>query len=138
MTGCPPLDPDGLSEQAAQNRELWNTDSDIYQADHGPQPGAPWEPAWGVWQIPEAGLQVLGEVQGLDVLELGCGAAQWSIALAKAGARPVGLDVSENQLAHARRLMAEAGVDFPLMHADAEKTTLPDDSFDIVLSDYGA
>ncbi len=38
--------------------------------------------AWGVWRIPETELGVLGDVSGLDVLELGCGAAQWSIALA--------------------------------------------------------
>ena len=36
--------------------------------------------------------------RGRDILELGCGAAQWSIALARAGARPVGLDLSEGGL----------------------------------------
>jgi ubiquinone/menaquinone biosynthesis C-methylase UbiE len=81
---------------------------------------------------------VLGDVNDRDILELGCGAAQWSIALAKKGARPVGLDLSEHQLEHARRLMIEAGVDFPLVHASAEQVPLPDSSFDIVFCDYGA
>ena len=81
---------------------------------------------------------MLGDVKGRDILEFGCGAAQWSIALAKAGARPVGLDLSEKQLEHARRLMVEAGVDFPLVHASAEAVPLPDESFDIVFCDYGA
>ena len=36
--------------------------------------------AWGVWQIPESELHVLGDVRGRDVLELGCGAARWSCA----------------------------------------------------------
>jgi SAM-dependent methyltransferase len=94
--------------------------------------------AWGVWQIPEAELQVLGDVRDRDILELGCGAAQWSIALARAGARPIGLDLSDRQLDHARRLMAEAGVEFPLVHASAEAVPLPDVSFDIVFCDYGA
>ena len=76
--------------------------------------------------------------RGKDVLEFGCGAAQWSIALAKRGARPVGLDLSDRQLEHARRLMAEAGVDFPLVHASAESVPLPDASFDIVFCDHGA
>jgi len=58
--------------------------------------------AWGVWQIPEDEIHALGEVAGKDVLELGCGAAQWSIELAGRGARPVGLDLSERQLEHAR------------------------------------
>ena len=83
-------------------------------------------------------MRVLGEVAGKDVLELGCGAAQWSIHLARAGARIVALDNSAEQLAHARRLMEEAGVDFPLVHASAEAVALPDASFDIVFCDHGA
>ncbi|MFN8540928.1 MAG: class I SAM-dependent methyltransferase, partial [Thermomicrobiales bacterium] len=51
---------------------------------------------------------------------------------------PVGLDLSPTQLGHARRLMAEAGVDFPLIEASAEAVPLPDASFDIVFCDYGA
>ena len=47
-----------------------------------------------MWQLPESELQILGDVAGKDVLEYGCGAAQWSILLAQAGARPVGLDNS--------------------------------------------
>jgi SAM-dependent methyltransferase len=77
-------------------------------------------------------------VAGKDVLEFGCGAAQWSILLARQGARPVGLDNSERQLEHARRLMAAAGARFPLVHASAEDVPLPDASFDIVFCDFGA
>ena len=133
----PGLDPGSLSEHSANNRDSWNADSDRYQADHGSQLAASGGLGWGVWQTPEADLRVLGEVAGRDLLELGCGAAQWSIALAKLGARPVGLDISERQLEHARRLMDEAGVDFPLVHATAEATPLPDESFDVIFSDYG-
>jgi SAM-dependent methyltransferase len=81
---------------------------------------------------------VLGDVAGLDVLELGCGAAQWSISLAGLGARPVGLDVSARQLDHARRGMEAAGVEFPLIEASGEDVPLADDSFDIVFCDHGA
>jgi SAM-dependent methyltransferase len=54
------------------------------------------------------------------------------------GARPVGLDVSENQLATARELQEENGLEFPLIHATAEDPPLPDSSFDLVFSEYGA
>lgn len=91
-----------------------------------------------MWSIPESQLNVLGDVRGKDVLELGCGAAQWSIALAGLGARCVGLDNSARQLEHARRGMAAAGVDFPLVHASAEDVPLPDASFDVVFCDHGA
>ncbi len=91
-----------------------------------------------MWSIPEDELHVLGDVHGKDVLEYGCGAAQWSIALAQRGARCVGLDNSARQLEHARRAMAQANVDFPLVHASAEAVPLPDASFDVVFCDHGA
>jgi SAM-dependent methyltransferase len=81
-----------LSDQARRNREYWDRTSDEYHERTGRfiERGL----AWGVWQVPEAELRVLGDVAGKDVLELGCGAAEWSRALARAGARPVGLDNS--------------------------------------------
>jgi SAM-dependent methyltransferase len=121
---------------SAQNRAAWDRISDEYQRDHGPQLSKT-ELLWGGWSIPESELRILGDVAGKDALELGCGAAQMSIVLARAGARPVGLDVSSRQLEHARRLMDEAGVEFPLVQAPAENVPLPDESFDVVFCDHG-
>jgi SAM-dependent methyltransferase len=123
---------------AERNRERWDAYSAEYQARHGGQLAESRGAAWGVWQIPESELRVLGDVAGRDVLELGCGAAQWSIALAGMGARVTGLDTSARQLEQARALMSEAGVDFALIHGDAESTGLPGASFDIVFCDHGA
>ncbi|NUT55703.1 MAG: methyltransferase domain-containing protein [Thermoleophilia bacterium] len=128
---------DGLSEHARRNRAHWDTTAAEYQERHGAFIGRP-EPRWGIWQLPESELQILGDVSGNDVLELGCGAAQWSILLAQRGARPVGLDNSERQLEHARTAQAEAGVEFPLVHASAESVPLRDASFDVVFCDHGA
>ncbi len=89
------------SSDAERNRAFWDQRADEYQATHREHIGRP-EPRWGIWQLPERELQVLGDVAGKDVLELGCGAAQWSILLAAQGARCVGFDNSERQLEHAR------------------------------------
>jgi SAM-dependent methyltransferase len=124
-------------DDAARNRAFWDSASDEYQQRHAEHIGRP-EPRWGMWQLPDGELGVIGDVAGKDVLELGCGAAQWSILLARAGARPVGLDNSERQLAHARRLMREASVEFPLVHASAETVPLADATFDVVFCDHGA
>lgn len=129
---------ESLTAHAAVNRRLWDEQSDEYQQSHAEQLEKSGGTAWGVWQIPESELQILGDVAGLDVLEFGCGAAQWAIALSRQGARMTGLDNSARQLEHARRLMTAAGVDFPLLHASAEDTGLPEASFDIVFCDYGA
>jgi len=122
---------------AEHNRGIWDSRSDDYQARNAEFIGRKDEPRWGMWQLPDSELGIMGDVGGKDVLELGCGAAQWSILLAGRGARVVGLDNSERQLDHARELMAVAGVDFPLVRASAEDVPLPDASFDVVFCDHG-
>ena len=125
------------ADYIAQNAAFWNKTSDEYQQEHGEQLArAPM--AWGMWSIPESELHVLGDVRDRDVLEFGCGGAQWSIALARLGARCVALDNSERQLKHARKAVSDAGVDVALLHANAESVPLADASFDIVFCDHGA
>ena len=126
-----------LSDDARRNRTMWDGYSDEYQQRHAGQLAAA-PRAWGVWRIPDAELGAVGEVAGKDVLELGCGAAQWAIALAQDGARVVGLDNSPRQLDHAREGVAAAGVTVDLVLGSAEAVPLPDASFDVVLSDHGA
>jgi SAM-dependent methyltransferase len=123
-----------LTEHARRNREHWDRDADDYQRRNAAHINRTDDPAWGVWQIPEAELRVLGDVAGKDVLELGCGAAQWSIALARRGARCTGLDISEKQLEHARA----AGAGFPLVRGSAESLPFDDASFDVAFCDHGA
>lgn len=125
-----------MADDARKNRDYWDADSDEYQALHGDQLSTT-EAGWGVWQIPESELGILGDVEGTDILELGCGAAQWSIGLARRGARPVGLDNSARQLFHARELMREAGQRFPLVHASVERLPFAGGSFDIAFCDHG-
>jgi SAM-dependent methyltransferase len=89
--------------------------------------------------VPEADAGMLPpSVDGLDVIELGCGTAYVSSWLARRGARPVGIDNSPAQLETARRLQAEFGVEFPLHLGNAEQTPFPDESFDLAISEYGA
>jgi SAM-dependent methyltransferase len=137
MSAEPDRAVDRTSEHVRRIRASWETRSAAYQRQHAGLLGAT-PRAWGVWRQPEDELQVLGDLTGKAVLELGCGAAQWSIALARAGARPVGLDVSAGQLRHARLLAARAGVELPLLQADAERLPLSDKSFDVVFCDFGA
>ncbi|HEV8489081.1 MAG TPA: class I SAM-dependent methyltransferase [Candidatus Limnocylindrales bacterium] len=99
----------------------------------------PGEEKWGIWDIPEAELNLLPEdLAGKDTIELGCGTAYVSAWLARRGARPVGIDNSEAQLATAHRLQTEHGIDFPLLHGNAETVPYPDASFDFAISEYGA
>ena len=91
-----------------------------------------------MFRVPERKLRLLGPTRGKTVLELGCGAARWSAALARSGARPTGIDLSSAQLAHARRVQRENRIRFPLVHGSAEQLPFRGESFDIVFCDWGA
>lgn len=123
---------------AALNRALWTETNREHTNDSASVNWALDEISWGIWGVDESELRVLGDVDGLDVVELGCGTAYFSAWLAKRGARPVGVDITPAQLETARRMMAETGIEFPLVEADAADTGLPAESFDLALSEYGA
>jgi SAM-dependent methyltransferase len=120
-----------------KNRKFWDSTSDAYQAAHGTTLREK-ALAWGVWRIPESQLRVLGDTEGRDILELGCGAAQWTLALREQRARAVGVDLSAQQLRHARILAGSQGVGVPLVQADAETLPFSSQSFDIIFCDHGA
>ena len=131
-------DPAELPEYVVRNREVW----DRYAADYvasGERNWASQEPSWGVWAVPESMVHVLPEdLDGKDAIELGCGTAYVSAWMARRGARVTGLDNSPAQLETAQRLQTEHGLQFPLLLGNAETVPLPDASFDVVISEYGA
>jgi len=126
-----------MNEHLERNRCEWNR-----WADNWVEPGRrDWsrsEITWGILEAQESDLRLLDDVTAKDVLELGCGTAYFSSWLARRGARPVGLDLSERQLETARLLQREFGLVFPLVQANAEQVPLRSGSFDLVLSEYGA
>jgi SAM-dependent methyltransferase len=125
-------------ESVAVNRENWTRANAKHTDADAARQWAADAFTWGTWGVPESEVQALGEVAGRDVVELGCGTAYVSAWLAKLGARPVGVDPTPAQLATARRLQEETGIVFPLVEAPGEKVPLPDTSFDLVVSEYGA
>ncbi|TMJ93560.1 MAG: class I SAM-dependent methyltransferase, partial [Actinobacteria bacterium] len=127
-----------LPDYAIRNRELWTESNAEYT---GPQARDAWveqEFTWGMFSVPESDVGILGDVAGKDVVELGCGTAYVSAWLARQGARPVGVDVTPAQLETARAMQREYGLEFPLVEAAAEDVPLPDASFDLAISEYGA
>jgi SAM-dependent methyltransferase len=121
-----------------QNVANWTRANTEYTDAAATRAWAQEEITWGVFETPESQLNLLGDVSGLDVVELGCGTAYFSAWLARRGARVVGVDPTPAQLATARRLQRETGIEFPLLEAIGEDVPLPDSSFDLVLSEYGA
>ena len=96
------------------------------------------EPSWGMWGIPESELLLLPQdMTGMKTVELGCGTGYVSGWMARRGASVVGIDNSEAQLATARRLADEHGIELKLIHGNAEQVPYPDGHFDFAISEYG-
>ena len=126
-----------VPDHLERNRAAWTEWAPEYAGRAAPN-WAQEEITWGVWDAPEAELRVLPELEGKDVVELGCGTAYISAWLARRGARVVGIDPTPAQLETARRMQQEFGLEFSLIEASAEDVPLPDVSFDLAVSEYGA
>jgi SAM-dependent methyltransferase len=130
-----PPDPEAI----AGNIRAWTRVNAEYTNERAENAWREDEITWGVFNVSEASLNSpLGIVDGLDVVELGCGTAYISAWLAKRGARPVGIDPTPAQLASAKQAQATTGIQFPLIEAPAEQVPLPDATFDLAVSEYGA
>jgi SAM-dependent methyltransferase len=127
-----------LPDHARRNREHW----DAWASAYAKRVDGAWarsEPSWGIWGVPERELKLLpADMRGLDAIELGCGTGYVSAWMARRGARVVGVDNSAQQLETARALQREHGLEFPLIHGNAETVPLPAASFDFAISEYGA
>lgn len=122
-----------------RNRRHWDEHAAAW---HGPLASGQWSaqhPHWGLWATPESQASMLpDDLAGMRVIELGCGTGYVSAWLARAGAYPVGLDLSRKQLAIARAMQAKFRVGFPLVLGDAEQVPFGDSTFGFAISDYGA
>jgi SAM-dependent methyltransferase len=125
-------------EYVARNVEKWTEANEQYTHSNARAAWSPEQLTYGLFGASEEDLQVLGNVAGLDVVDLGCGTAYVSARLMRQGARPVGVDPTPAQLATAREMQKEFGLEFPLVEAVAESVPLPDASFDLAISEYGA
>ena len=92
--------------------------------------------------IESVGAVVLDRVDlrpGLDLLDVGTGTGgNVAIPAARGGAKVVGLDIAPELFEHARRRAAEAGVEVEWIEGDAQELPFEDESFDRVVSTFGA
>lgn len=127
-----------LSEHAQTNREVWAKNAAEFR-EPGKRNWAQPEITWGIWHVPESEIGALPVLEGKDVVELGCGTAYFGAWLKRLDARRVvGVDITPAQLETARRMNDEFKLGLEFLEENAERTSLPDASFDLVFSEYGA
>lgn len=90
-----------------QNRASWNAVTDAHNSHKLDQ--AKFLGEGGSWLYPEE-LQRLGPLEGRSVLHLQCNCGQDSLSLVNAGAKVLGVDISDRAIAFARKLSADSGV----------------------------
>ncbi len=79
--------------------------------------------------------RLLGDLSGMRVLDLGCGAGRSAVAMARQGARVVAIDPDEIEVERTRTAADVAEVHVEAHHGDiAELAFLPADAFDAVLA----
>src|SRR5215472_4317060 len=128
-----------LPDYIARNQAVWTKANKRFTAELAREAWAQNDVTWGTWDAPETLLNVLPDVNGLDVIELGCGTGYFGAWLKQRGARRVvGVDVTPAQLSTAQVLSREFKLDLELLEANAENVPLPDESFDVAISEYGA
>ena len=110
--------------------EGWQAMADWYDAKQGDD-GDVWHRAL----IDPALLEVVGEVEGLRVLDLGCGNGYIARKLARRGAQVTGIDASAPIIGHARRREAAAPLGIEYHVADASRLAIfGEEAFDLVVA----
>ena len=88
----------------------------------------------------EALVQRIGITKGLEVLDLGCGDGTTALPAAKLGGEVLGIDIARNLVEAGNRRAAEQGLtNIRFQEGDASNLEqVPDNSFDLVVSVFGA
>ena len=73
---------------------------------------------------------------GRTLLDIGCNWGRWTLAAARAGYRPIGVDPSFEAIVAARRIARQLGIDAQYAVADGRHLPFADGAFDVVFS-YG-
>lgn len=124
-----------MTNYQSHNRDAWNKrvsahlESEFYDLE-----------AWkaGKTSLNEIELELLGDVSGKSILHLQCHFGQDTLSLARMGAEVVGVDLSDEAIAAARKLNVELGLNAEFMESDVlELIGKLDKKFDMVFTSYG-
>ncbi|NNF36970.1 MAG: class I SAM-dependent methyltransferase [Saprospiraceae bacterium] len=124
-----------MKDYKAINKKLWNDLTEVhlgskfYDVDSFRK---------GKSSLKHVELDLLGDVNGLDILHLQCHFGMDSISLARMGAHVTGVDLSDRAIDAARKLAKECDVNAQFINCDVyELINVHQGQYDIVFSTYG-
>jgi len=96
------------------------------------------EIAKGIESTAEAFIERLNITPGMKVLDVACGSGNLAVLAAKKGADVTGIDIAENLIEAAKGRAEAEGLDITFEQGDAEALPYDDNSFDLVITMFGA
>jgi len=121
-----------------QNRLSWNAVTDAHNSHKRDQAG--FLRAGGSTLFPDE-IALAGNVTGQRLLHLQCNCGQDTLSFAQRGAVVTGVDISDEAIAFARQLAADAGIPGEFVRSDIydwlADAAARGDQFDIVFASYG-
>jgi 2-polyprenyl-3-methyl-5-hydroxy-6-metoxy-1,4-benzoquinol methylase len=124
-----------MKNYQSTNRDAWNQrvaahlESEFYDLEG-------WKA--GKNNLNDIELELLGDVRGRSILHLQCHFGQDSLSLARMGANVVGVDLSDEAIAAAKKLNDELGLNAEFVESDVlELIGKLNQQFDIVFTSYG-
>ena len=124
-----------MKRQNKDNQEAWNIISKSYQERYSIKTNKFY---WGPLCDSEKIDKLLGEIESKNILELGSGAGQNSIYLAKKGAITTAFDISEQQLSYGKKIAEKESVDVRFVRGNYEtvENFFEPNTFDLIVSAY--
>ena len=86
----------------------------------------------------EAFVERLDITPGMKVLDVACGSGNLAIVASQKGADVTGIDIADNLINAAQQRAADARLDIRFDVGDAEAMPYDDDTFDVVMTMFGA
>jgi ubiquinone/menaquinone biosynthesis C-methylase UbiE len=125
MTNSAPLDPERLAKVKQGMQATWSAGDFGQVARFSAEEGANF-------------ISRLPIRAGMEILDVACGTGNLAIPAARAGAKVIGVDIAENLLVQGRQRAAAENLAVDFRYGDAEQLPFADNSFDMVVTMYGA
>lgn len=117
-------------------KKSWNRATSNHNTHKGNQ--ADFFKAGGSTLFPDE-LELLGDINGLELVHLQCNSGQDTLSLAKLGAKVTGVDFSDVAIEFAKNLSEESGITARFIESEVVKwLENVDEKFDIAFASYGA
>jgi SAM-dependent methyltransferase len=124
-----------MPNEHEHNRRAWNEVTPAHNSHKGDQAAYLRD---GGSTLHQEEIELLGSLQGKELLHLQCNCGQDTLSLARLGARVTGVDISDEAVSFARTLSADSGIAAEFVRDDiCQFLATTERRFDVAVATYG-